>query len=412
MKSRNPAALGGAALALALFAGPASAGDNYVATFTDFTQSQAREGYATLDKLLAGLAFNLGNRASTYNLSLRGVAATLVDSDGPCCVSVDIPALGITNQPLPGQTYEENMHQLRKLLTQGDVSRRLSLESARSSPTDPVAGNPASQMARMVAFDFAAAFFPFASNLADGEEKVAQAGGLPAGAVRGPMRNLPGVGMQLGLLKDGDQSVKVLTLPFSYSVRSDLDPRRQFNVYLPLTVADIDGARVQQGTLGGSVRLPLATNWALTTAMNYSILDAKDLGTAGKIGSLSITSSYVIRGDSGSLGIGNMVGHYRALSGTVGGIDTGTGISNTVFRNGLLWSMPASFLGFGNSIEYTLINTHYTGTELYLKNYSEIGISAGTNRRADSNRSYMQGGLSYLFSSKTKGVLASFGYWF
>jgi len=27
-------------------------------------------------------------------------------------------------------------------------------------------------------------------------------------------------------------------------------------------------------------------------------------------------------------------------------------------------------------------------------------------------RSYLQGGLTYLFSSKTKGVLANFSYWF
>jgi hypothetical protein len=413
MRRIPAAAIAGAALAATFMAASARAADNYVSSFVDFNQAQAREGFATLDQLLAGLAADLASRSSQFNLSLRGVAATLVNSDGPCCLSIDIPALGIAGQSLSGQTYQDDMDQLRKLLTQGDIARRLSRESARSSPLDPVAGNPASQMARMVAFDFAAAFFPFSSNIADGGEKLAQAGGLPAGALRGPMRNLPGVGAEIGLFKDGDQSAKVLTLPLSYSLRSDLDPRRQFKVYLPVTVVDINGARVSQYTLGGSVRLPLATDWALTTAMNYSVLNGKDLGTAGKIGSFSLTSAYTFRGESSSLGIGNMVGYYRALSGTVGGIDTGSGVANTVFRNGLLWSMPAPrWIGFGNSIEYTLINTQYTGTALYLKNYTEVGVSVGTNRRADSNRSYMQGGLSYLLSAKTKGVLANFSYWF
>ena len=84
-----------------------------------------------------------------------------------------------------------------------------------------------------------------------------------------------------------------------------------------------------------------------------------------------------------------------------------------MFRNGLLWSMPApSWLGFGRSIEYSVVNTHYTGTELYLRNYSELGLSIGSNKRADSTRSFMQGGLSVLVSAKTTGLVASYGYWF
>lgn len=408
-----PAALACIALASTLVATSARGADNFVATYQDVNQAQTRLGYATLDKLLSGLASTLGSQASRFDLVLRGVPATLVDSEGPCCLSVDIPALGINNQGLSGESYQEDMDQLRLLLTQGDTARRLARESARSSPLDPIAGNPASQMARMVAFDFAAAFFPFASNNAEDGVQVAQAGGLPAGAVRGPMPNLPGVGAQIGLFKDGSQSAKVLTLPLSYSLRSDLDPRRQLNVYLPVTVADINGARVTQFTLGGSVRLPLAKDWALTTAVNYATLNGKDLGVAGKIGSIAVISAYTLRGESSSLSFGNLIGHYRSMTGTVGGIDTGSGVANTVLRNGVLWSMAApAWAGSGKSIEYTLVNTQYTGTALYLRNYSEVGVSLGTNRRADSVRSYMQASLSAVLSSKTQGLQGSFGYWF
>ena len=75
--------------------------------------------------------------------------------------------------------------------------------------------------------------------------------------------------------------------------------------------------------------------------------------------------------------------------------------------------MPApAGLGAGRSIEYTFVNTHYLGTDLYLRNYSELGVTVGTNKRADSTRSYMQAGLSLLLSSRTKGGMAHFGYWF
>lgn len=413
MRQRPTPNLARVALAGLLAATSAQAADNYAATFQDFNQSSTREGFATLDKLLSGLEARLGNSATQFDLSLRGIAGTLVDGDGPCCLSVDIPALGISNERLSGQTYRDDMDQLRKMLTQGDIARRLARESARVSPLDPIAGNPVSQMARLVAQDFAGGFFPFASNVAEDGVKVAQAGGLPAGAVRGPMPGLPGVGAQLGLFKDGSQSAKVLSVPLSYSMRSDLDPRRQFSVYLPVSVVDINGARVTQLTLGGSVRLPLAKDWAVTTAINYSTLNGKDMGTAGKIASLSVTSAYTIKGDTSSVSIGNLLGHYRTLSGTVGGIDTDSGVANTVLRNGVMWSMAApAWAGFGHSIEYSFVNTHYTGTALYLKNYSELGVTLGTNRRADSVRSYMQAGLSAVLSSKTKGLQAHFGYWF
>jgi len=413
MRRLSSSTLARAALAGLCVCSSAQAADNYAATFQDVNQTTAREGFATLDKLLSGLEARLGSSATTFDLSLRGISGTLVDADGPCCLSVDIPALGISNERLNGQTYRDDMDQLRKLLTQGGIARRLARESARVSPLDPIAGNPASQMARLVAQDFAGGFFPFASNVAEDGVKVAQAGGLPAGAVRGPMPGLPGVGAQLGLFKDGGQSAQVLSVPLSYSMRSDLDPRRQFNVYLPVSVVDINGARVTQITLGGSVRLPLARDWAVTTAINYSTLNGKDMGTAGKIASLSVTSAYTIKGDSSSVSIGNLLGHYRTMSGTVGGIDTDSGVANTVLRNGVMWSMAApAWAGFGHSIEYSFVNTHYTGTALYLKNYSEVGVTLGTNRRADSVRSYMQAGLSAVLSSKTKGLQAHFGYWF
>jgi hypothetical protein len=413
MRPLPHAALARLALASVFVAGAAQAADNYSASFLGQSQAPTRQGFATLDQLLSGLESNLGRSATQFELSLRGVAGTLVDSDGPCCLSVDIPALGISNEGLSAETYGEDMDQLRKLLTQGNIARRLARESARVSPLDPVAGNPASQMARLVAMDFAGAFAPFASNVAEDGVKVAQAGGLPAGAMRGPMPNLPGLGAQLGLFKDGGQSAKVLTVPLSYSMRSDLDPRRQFSITLPISVADINGARVTQFTLGGSVRLPLAKDWSVTTAVNYSTLNGKDMGSAGKIASLSVTSNYTIRRQDSSISIGNLLGHYRTMSGSVGGIDTDSGVANTVLRNGVLWSMAApAWVGFGNSIEYSFVNTHYTGTALYLKNYSELGVTLGTNRRADSVRSYMQAGLSAVLSSKTKGLQANFGYWF
>lgn len=413
----HAAAVGGF---LGLWAGMALAADNYSARYTDIQGQPLGTSASTLDGIIRNVSAVpiAAGRVQTFGLSLRGVQAGLDGVATPLSAStvytgvLQVPATGASAQ-FNGASWAEVMGQVRRFLLQGSEAQRLQRESARTSPFDPVAGNPGSLMARRVAADFDSAFLPFASNLTDGPVQVAQLGGLPAGAVRGPLPALPGVGAQLGLLRDNGQSETSLTVPLSMTFRSDLDPRRQFAVSLPFTVSSVDGARAVQGALATSLRLPLAKDWSLSGSASYAVVSAKDLGSAGKIGSLSLTSSYVLRGNSGDLAIGNMVGHYRTLGGRLNGIDTGSGIANTVFRNGLLWSMPApSWLGFGRSVEARFVNTHYTGTALYLRNYSELGLDVGSNRRADSTRGYLQGGISVLFSSKTQGVMAHFGSWF
>lgn len=406
-----------------LLAGGAGAADNFTATYTDLRQQQPVQiGAPTLSGIFRDIALPtvpvVGAAESQVNLSLRGTAARVIGNARPTSGDFDgrvtIAATGAASPTFVAPTWSAVLDQIREFLLQPEQARALAREAARTSPFDPVAGNPSSQMARMVAFDFGSAFFPFASNIAESDAQVAQAGGLPAGAVRGPLPSLPGLGLQVAQWRDSGQTARALALPLSMTWRSDLDPRRQVSLYLPLAVTDVNGARTTQGTAGAALRLPLARDWAVSGNVGYSILKATDLGAAGKMASVSLTSSYVFRTGVGDLAMGNMVGRYETLSGTVGGIDTGSGIANTVFRNGLLWSTgaPDWLGGFGRSVEFTLVNTHYTGSELYLDNYTEIGLTLGTNRRADSQRSYMQGGLSFVASSKTTGVMAHYGYWF
>jgi len=394
-----------------LMALPARAADNYTFSFFNPLQAQQTNGYKTLDQFIAGLQDAASNQVFNFDLQLRGLGATL-GTDGPTFLTLNIPSLGV-NQFFSANTPDATFALLKAFLTQGSQAGAIARESARVSPFDPVAGNPTSLMARAVAFDFFTAFYPFASNITDDNALIAQAGGgIPQGAVRGPFRSLPGIGAMYGNFHDQGLKTQSFTLPLTMTFRSDLDPRRQFSISLPLTVVDVDGARAYQGTLSGALRLPLARDWAITTAVGYSQVRATELGSAGQIGSAAVTSAYVFRTGYGDLALGNMIGYYRTLAGTINGITTDSKIGDTVFRNGLLWSEKAGWLGNGLTIEYSLINTYYAGTALYNRNYTELGVSVGSNKRADSVRSYMQGGLAYLFSPKTKGLMANYAYWF
>jgi hypothetical protein len=393
---------------------PALPSANYAFLYPDFTPQQTQidvtGAFKTLDQFIQGLKDASGRVSPQFDLAIRGIPATL-GTDGPTFLILTIPSLGV-NQTFSAQTADETFAQLKAFLTQSTIARQIQRESARVSPVDPVAGNPASLMARAVAYDFFNAFYPFASNNVEGSAMIAQVGGIPQGAAQGPFRGLPGLGLRYDRFSDQGQATQGVTLPLSYTFRSDLDPRRQVTVSLPITAVDIDGARAYMGTFSTALRLPVTRDWALSGSLGYSQVRATELGTAGQIGSVALTSNYVFRTNVGDLALGNMVGYYKTIAGKIGDIETGSGIANTVLRNGLLWSERAGWLGSGMTIEYTLVNTHYLGSELYLKNYTELGVNVGSNKRADSVRSYLQGGLTYLFSSKTKGFMGNFNYWF
>jgi hypothetical protein len=231
----------------------------------------------------------------------------------------------------------------------------------------------------------------------------------------GPASNLPnmlGLGLRFGSYSQGGLTSKAYTLPFSYTARSDSDPRRQLTFTLPVTFNDVEGAKTYHVAVGANYRMPMTDHWALTPAVNWGITGSKDLGSVAQVVSLSLTSTYGIEmGANSRISIGNMLGYYKTLKFTVGDYSFDPDIQNVVFRNGILYSMPTSLLGGGKSLEYSLINTVYTGSALYNKVTNEIGVTLGTNRNAQA-RSYQRVGFTYLFSSKTHGFSLNFGYWF
>ena len=81
-------------------------------------------------------------------------------------------------------------------------------------------------------------------------------------------------------------------------------------------------------------------------------------------------------------------------------------------RNGIMLSQPVN-LGKKMSIEYSLIDTRYLGSDKpYVDNTQEFGITIGTNKSAQDARSFIRGGLSYMRGPGTHGFMANFGYWF
>ena len=76
-------------------------------------------------------------------------------------------------------------------------------------------------------------------------------------------------------------------------------------------------------------------------------------------------------------------------------------------------SIPTVVMGQKMALEFSYINTVYTGTELYSNQYNEIGVTLGTNKGANNARNYLRAGLTYLEGQNdVRGVRLNLGYWF
>lgn len=369
-----------------------------------FNKAEDAINSLNLVNLGARLAYT-GVEVATADVNFRGLPMTLsFPTANNGTLTFVVPALGI-NQSFVGvgattqAARDEAIEQLKNFLRKGDFASRIAKRLAELSPVDPVAGNPNSLQSRLAEQDFDNAFMAFASRIIAG----------------GPAANQPnlfGLGLRFGSYSQGGLTSNAYTLPLSYTIKSDEDPRRQLTLTLPVTYNDVEGAKTYHVAAGANYRVPIGDQWALTPAINWGVTGSRDLGSVAQMISVSLTSTYVIElSDNRRISIGNMIGYYKTLKFTVGDYSFDPNIQNVVFRNGLLYSMPTNLLGGGKSLEYSYINTAFTGSALYNKMTHEVGVTLGTNRNANA-RTYQRLGFNYLFSSKTHGFSLNFGYWF
>lgn len=334
----------------------------------------------------------------------RGLPMVLTTAAGGKDVTLLIPGLDIAT-PFDAQpTRDANVEDVKTFLKNsgGEILNRLQQLLAKTSPIDPIAGNPNSLQSRLVSDDFDRNFTQFATN-------IRTAG--PAGGE--PVNNLIGIGMSYAGYTQSGLDSRVATLPLSYTLRPDLDPRRQLTLSLPLTITEVAGAKSYGVNLGLAYRVPVNDAWALTPAVGYGIAASEDLGSAAAMLTASLTSQYTLHRAGYDLAIGNMLGIYQSSKFSVGDYSFDPKISNTVLRNGLMASIPTRMMGTPMAFELSFINTRYSGTELYANQYNEIGMALGTAKSANAARSYLRASVTYLQGEHDiRGLKLNVGYWF
>lgn len=382
------------------------------------------DSVATMDNL--GVKFNFQVDAGG-TVSSTSVVMTAVDAKG----NVVIPTKTYTgaNQDAALQTMKDDIK-----ASYSAVQTSL----AATTPNSLTAGNPTSVQSQLASSQFDQGFTTSASQVvstsavssatttttsttssssaSSASSSTAATTSATSSSATSRVANMLGLGLRFGQYKQGDLKSQTVTLPFGYSWRFDDDERRHVTLSLPLTLGKVEQSKVFNAQASLSVGIPVNEEWALTPSIGYGVAGSVDLAQAAQQVSASLTSSYLWSFENGhSLSMGNMVGRYSTVKMKIDEYTSNPNISNTILRNGLMYSMPLNaFSDLDNTItiEVSAINTRYLGTELYVTSQNEVGLTVGTNKRVKGATRYLRAGVSYISAKGASGYGVNVGYWF
>lgn len=421
------------------FATPAGATDPYGLSVT-VTQSTGGDvtrafGYSSIDEALFKLAVGLSRDFPGYNeaqdavaaqLNMRGLPAFLAFQPDGTVLTFSLPGLPIALDPqrktptdsisFAGETRSESVLLLRAFLKRNPRALKVILAAlARRSPIDPLAGNPMSLMTRKMKADFRDGFthkvsqiwgcgtsaFNFSNEAPIQVAALGATGDIFADAQRraAEMRSANQFGAGLGITRadaNGYRSTAV-DMPLSYTAHLDRYPGHKLRFDLPLSYVDAEGATSYSVGLGVAYTYPMSEVWTLTPGLGIGATSSDDLGAAGGVGALSLTSAYTWRLGNYALSMGNSIGQYDSLPIKIGSVEAEAEIGNLVFTNGLLLTGPNSLLARDLVMEFSLQDTRLSGDDVYSRQYNELGVALGllTTDMGVIKR-HLKGGVSYL----------------
>ncbi len=357
--------------------------DAFIDSAKNFTLSNA--GYTQISQATAMGRFN------DVNVVLRYDARSNT-------LNYDFVELGMRGS-FTGANRDQSEELFEEYVKKGDILGKVLRYQAKNSPTSALTGEGGA-IPMLAMADFNTSF--------DNASQI----GVPD--QNQTANNLIGVGLSYGSYNiDGNEDVKTTSLPLSYTIRNNIDPRRQLVLSMPLTQVSVDGAKAYHGGLGAAYRLPLTDRWTLTPGARYSVVASKDRATVSTVMSASLMSTYVLPLGGFDLAMGNMVGVYKTGKFSSGDYSFDPDVNLKMTRNGLMASVPTAMFGSKMAAEFSIIDTRYLGSEKpFVTDSQEVGITLGTNRKASNARSFTRLGATYVRSKTTKGFTVNLGFWF
>jgi hypothetical protein len=344
--------------------GPAWARDPVTVDLTVDGQSASR-GFSSVGEgynwLTSALGSSPAGSAAIADINLRGVPAVASFAANSPVLVVRVPSAGV-NETFAGSTRAESQRLFEDWLKGGGSSQvnRVLSAAVRTTPVDPIAGNPNSALSRMVASDFNRAL----------EATYGERTGF-------------GLGARFGSFTAGGYRSNDVTLPLDYSWR--ITDRDTVALDVPLSYTSVGGATSYSGNLGVLYRRQVLPVWTLQGSVRVGAAGSSEMGSAAGIYGLGINSTLQFQvAEEWRALISNSVNYVASFGMSLNDYTVDYNVRNAVFRNGVVikydpgirvHQRPLILAGF-------VVDTRFTGTEVYIRNYQEFGIFATLGREA------------------------------
>jgi hypothetical protein len=332
-------------------------------------------------------------------ITVLGVAGTVNYPANSTAVTLQIPEFDV-NQTFVGATRRDSAILLRKYLQDNpDLLARILKRQAAASPLSPITGT-GGILPNAIIGDFASSF-------TDTPTRIASTQGVASQSAQSVL----GAGVVLSSHRVLGALIKSIAIPLSYTVRNDIDPRRQALLRATVGMVDTAGSRSFQGRFAAGYRFPMSDQWVLTPMAGLSFAGSRDAAYAVGVLNGSMASTYTWEFESFDLTMGNMLGYYQSFKLPVK-YTADPQLRVMALVNGFFISQPVSIGERRLSIEYGFSDTRLGGTKLYQRNSQELTISLGTNKSALSARSYLRASLALQRAKDSRGASLSVNYWF
>jgi len=348
-----------------------------------------------LDSILAG--YNKNN-AATGRLDFRGIEMHLnyTGAGANSTLTFQVPALGINKEFGGAGTQDQAFKEFKDYLkaNKGDLLTKILKESVSNTPYDSVAGNPSSLMSQMADM----AFSNPTMSVTEHATMSAQSGGFVLLSPSGGTHKIKG--------RNGvERTATTLSLPLGYTFK--FDNNWALGIDLPISYVDLDGSKTYAAQVGATLQIPLMKDkWLVSVSGRVGATASKDSLSGGLLYMVSATSRFSQKlGNSTTVTLVNMFGKIEDYTLDVKGYDIEYGLKNNVFKNGLEVRQKLSEKTALTIFGY---DTRYTGSDLYVDFYDEVGFSFTKYFSKDSFFTGIDFTASYTFGDNYKAYRAGF----
>ena len=313
-----------------------------------------------------------------------------------------VPSLGI-DETFSAATRDASLDLLVDFLQKdgGQITNDISKTLAKTTATDPIAGNPNSLMSTQVSNVFASSFFGTGTGTGTGTGSGTGSGsgsgsGFGSGSGGLDADNKWYLGINLGNSTANDNLVQTITLPLSYTVNFDANPEHSLQISFPVSQTTIN-EEAKSYTLGTGLAysFPASDSVRLTPGFTYGVVGSEDLASAAAARSIFITTIYDFYLAGEDWRFGNTISASKTESLELDDISLDPEISNRIMVNGIIWKgLPVSWA----YVELFLTDTRFFGDEIYSKQYNDIGFNISNLNRS----TYLfQIGLTYQWTDRS-----------